>query len=203
MPAEASKINDVENTSKLVSDLQKELKQLFFENKQANKQVQSFERKQLTAQTQLENMMTERNLIKVNGKLEAKTEIDSAMKRILKAADIPDYDKIKDRANPMEPVVAKFAERGFTPLSVFTMLDIEDEDDILTFSEIKNGLKRLKIDLLDSEWQMLFKAIDKDGDNTVTLEEWQEILQPKLNAQREFMNIMKDLNINDPLILEE
>ena len=172
MPAEASKINDVENTSKLVSDLQKELKQLFFENKQANKQVQSFERKQLTAQTQLENMMTERNLIKVNGKLEAKTEIDSAMKRILKAADIPDYDKIKDRANPMEPVVAKFAERGFTPLSVFTMLDIEDEDDILTFSEIKNGLKRLKIDLLDSEWQMLFKAIDKDGDNTVTLEEW-------------------------------
>lgn len=147
--------------------------------------------------------MTERNLIKVNGKLEAKTEIDSAMKRILKAADIPDYDKIKDRANPMEPVVAKFAERGFTPLSVFTMLDIEDEDDILTFSEIKNGLKRLKIDLLDSEWQMLFKAIDKDGDNTVTLEEWQEILQPKLNAQREFMNIMKDLNINDPLILEE
>ena len=148
-------------------------------------------------------MMTERNLIKVNGKLEAKTEIDSAMKRILKAADIPDYDKIKDRANPMEPVVAKFAERGFTPLSVFTMMDIEDEDDILTFSEIKNGLKRLKIDLLDSEWQMLFKAIDKDGDNTVTLEEWQEILQPKLNAQREFMNIMKDLNINDPLILEE
>ena len=147
--------------------------------------------------------MTERNLIKVNGKLEAKTEVDSAMKRILRAADIPDYDKIKDRANPMEPVVAKFAERGFTPLSVFTMLDIEDEDDILTFSEIKNGLKRLKIDLLDSEWQMLFKAIDKDGDNTVTLEEWQEILQPKLNAQREFMNIMKDLNINDPLILEE
>ena len=40
VPAEASKINDVENTSKLVSDLQKELKQLFFENKQANKQVQ-------------------------------------------------------------------------------------------------------------------------------------------------------------------
>jgi len=28
-------------------------------------------------------------------------------------------------------------------------------------------------------------------------------LQPKLNAQREFINIMKDLNIKDPLILEE
>ena len=147
--------------------------------------------------------MRERNLVKVNGKLETKTEFDSTIKRLLKSADIPDYDKIKERANPMEPVVAKFAERGFTPLSVFSMLDIEDEDDILTFSEIKNGLKRLKIQLLDTEWQMLFQAIDKDGDGTVTMEEWQEILQPKLNAQREFINIMKDLNINDPLILEE
>ncbi len=56
------------------------------------------------------------------------------------------------------------------------MLDIEDEDDILTFDEIKNGLKRLKISLLDTEWQTLFKAIDKDGDGTVTIDEWQEIL---------------------------
>ena len=116
--------------------------------------------------------MIERNLVKVNGKLETKTEFDSTMKRILKASDIPDYDKIKDRANPLEPVVQKFADRGYTPLSVFTMLDIEDEDDILTFSEIKNGLKRLQITLLDTEWQMLFEAIDKDGDGSVTIEEW-------------------------------
>lgn len=116
--------------------------------------------------------MKEKNLVKINGKLETKTEFDSTMKRILKAADIPDYDKIKERANPLEPVVAKFAERGFTPLSVFTMLDIEDEDDILTFSEIKNGLKRLKITLLDTEWKLLFDAIDKDGDGAVTIEEW-------------------------------
>lgn len=147
--------------------------------------------------------MRERNLVKVNGKLEAKTEFESTIKRLLKSADIPDYDKIKERANPMDSVVTKFAERGFTPLSVFTILDIEDEDDILTFSEIKNGLKRLKITLLDTEWQLLFEAVDKDGDGTVTIEEWQEILQPKINAQKEFINIMKDLNINDPLVLEE
>ena len=72
----------------------------------------------------------------------------------------------------MIPVVEKFAERGFTPMSVFSMLDIEDEDDILTFSEIKNGLKRLKIHLLDTEWQQLMTAIDANGDGCVTIDEW-------------------------------
>ena len=147
--------------------------------------------------------MINKNLLKVNGKLEAKTEIPSTIKRILKSADIPDYDKIADRANPLEPVVAKFAEKGYTPLSVFTMLDIEDEDDILTFDEIKNGLKRLKIQLLDTEWKTLMAAVDANGDGAVTIEEWQEIMEPRLNAEREFINIMKGLNIKDPLLLEE
>jgi hypothetical protein len=49
--------------------------------------------------------MLQKNLLKINGKLEAKTEMDSMMKRILKSADIPDYDKIAERANPLEPVV--------------------------------------------------------------------------------------------------
>ena len=57
-------------------------------------------------------------------------------------------------------------------MSVFSMLDIEDEDDILTFSEIKNGLKRLKINLLDTEWQQLMTAIDANGDGCVTIDEW-------------------------------
>ena len=90
----------------------------------------------------------------------------------MKSADIPDYDKIAERANPLEPVVQKFAERGFTPLSAFTMMDIEDEDDILTFSEIKRGMKKLKIQLLDTEWKMLFDAIDANGDGAVTIDEW-------------------------------
>ena len=83
------------------------------------------------------------------------------------------------------------------------MLDIEDEDDILTFSEIKNGLKDLKISLLDTEWKALMTAIDANGDGAVTIEEWEDILQPRLNAQREYINIMKGLDIKDPLILEE
>ena len=83
------------------------------------------------------------------------------------------------------------------------MMDIEDEDDILTLSEIKTGMRRLKITLLDSEWKILMDAIDANGDGVITIEEWQEILQPKLNAQRDFITIMKGLNINDPLLLEE
>lgn len=88
-------------------------------------------------------------------------------------------------------------------MSAFTMMDIEDEDDILTLSEIKTGMRRLKITLLDSEWKILMDAIDANGDGVITIEEWQEILQPKLNAQRDFITIMKGLNINDPLLLEE
>ena len=40
VPAEASAVTDKESTDKLTADLQKQLKQLFFENKQTNKQVQ-------------------------------------------------------------------------------------------------------------------------------------------------------------------
>ena len=29
--------------------------------------------------------------------------------------DIPDYDKIKARENPLDPVVKKFEENGYTP----------------------------------------------------------------------------------------
>lgn len=39
VPAEAGNVNDNESNSKMVQDLQKQLKQLFFENKQTNKQV--------------------------------------------------------------------------------------------------------------------------------------------------------------------
>jgi len=110
VPAEAKAAVDAESTVKLASDLQKELRQLFFENKQNNRQMQQMERRRLTVQSQLDDLMIKRNLVKVNGKLEAKKEFQSTLKRILKSADIPDYDKIAERVNPMEPVVAKFAE---------------------------------------------------------------------------------------------
>ena len=75
VPPEASKVHDNESNSKLVNDLQKQLKQLFFENKQVSKEVQKTEKLKNSAQAKLEKIMLDRNLIKINGKMEAKTEI--------------------------------------------------------------------------------------------------------------------------------
>ena len=150
----------------------------------------------------LEKLMHEKNLVKVNGKLEAKTEYKSTIQRLMKSADIPDYDKIAERQNPLDPVVKKFEENGYTPTQAFIAFD-EDEDEVLTLEEIKDGVKCLKIDLLDTERKLLFDNIDKNSDGVLTLEEWVAVLQPRLNAQREYIQIMKDLDIHDPLILEE
>ena len=102
----------------------------------------------------------------------------------------------------MEAVVKRFEENGYTPTQAFIAFD-EDDDEVLTLEEIKEGVKCLKIDLLDTEKKLLFENIDKNSDGVLTLEEWVGVLQPQLNAQREYIQIMKDLDIHDPLVLEE
>jgi len=37
----------------------------------------------------------------------------------------------------------------------------------------------------------------------LTQEEWKSILTPKISAQKEYVSIMKNIDINDPLELEE
>lgn len=76
----------------------------------------SFDQQRHAAEVKLEKLMHEKGLIKVNGKLETKsTAFKPTVRRKLKSDDIPDYDKIAERANPMDPVVAKFEENGYTP----------------------------------------------------------------------------------------
>ena len=104
----------------------------------------------------------------------------------MKSADIPDYDKLAERENPLDPVVKKFEENGYTVTQAFIAFD-DDEDEVLTLEEIKEGVKCLKIDLLDTERKLLFDNIDKNSDGVLTLEEWVEVLQPRLNAQREYI----------------
>lgn len=59
------------------------------------------------------------------------------------------------------------------------------------------------IKLMDDEWQKLVDVIDADCDGVLTCDEWVKVLDPKLDAQKQFTDIMKDIDISDPLDLEE
>lgn len=50
VPAEAANVNDNESNSKMVRDLQSQLKHLFFENKQTNKTVNQIEKRKIGVQ---------------------------------------------------------------------------------------------------------------------------------------------------------
>ena len=47
------------------------------------------------------------------------------------------------------------------------------------------------------------KIIDANSDGVLTLDEWQAILEPRVNAQTHYMEIMGAVNITDPLVLQE
>jgi hypothetical protein len=49
----------------------------------------------------------------------------------------------------------------------------------------------------------LVKAIDSDKNGVVTLREWRELLEPELTAERDFRAIMCNVDIDDPIDLEE
>lgn len=82
------------------------------------------------------------------------------------------------------------------------MLD-EDMDEVLTIKEITNGMKHHNIVLTDEEWKEFLKAIDANSDGVLSLEEWENILVPKVKAQTDMYAIMGSINISDPLVLEE
>lgn len=160
------------------------------------------EKQRTSSMIQLENYLTKNNLQRVHGKIQPQTQEEDPLDRELRLNQIPSYEKLAARANPLEAVVKKFEERGYKPSQAFTIFD-DDEDEVLTIQEIKNGMKLMNIDLLDSEWKLLLDSMDENADGVLTLDEWEQTLKPRLNAQREFIKIMKDLNINDPLVMEE
>jgi Ca2+-binding EF-hand superfamily protein len=89
--------------------------------------------------------------------------------------DIPNYDKIKVKENPMESVVKKLEEKGLDPKRAFYAFD-EDCDEVLTVEEIKKGLKYHKVYLLDNEMRELVRAMDDNHDGVVSITEWENIL---------------------------
>jgi len=61
----------------------------------------------------------------------------------------------------------------------------------------------LKIRLTDAQWHELLGAIDVNSDGVLTRPEWREILAPKIAAQTDYQKLMGNVNIPDPLSLEE
>ena len=109
----------------------------------------------------------------------------------------------KEEQNPMKAIVDKFAEKGFNDAeNAFDMLD-DNGDGVLTIKEIQDGMKFHNILLSDEEWETFRLAIDKNGDGVLDLDEWLEILTPKIDLADKLYKIMGDINIKDPLVLEE
>ena len=61
----------------------------------------------------------------------------------------------------------------------------------------------LKIRLTDEQWYKLLQAIDLNSDGVLTREEWRQILAPKIATQTDYVKLMGNVNIPDPLSLEE
>ena len=96
----------------------------------------------------------------------------------------------------------KFEARGYTPSDLFFAFD-QDLDEVLSIQEIKDGLRTEQIELTDTEMTALIDAIDVNHDGICTEEEWVGLFKSKFDAQREYINAMGNIDINDPLDLEE
>lgn len=89
-------VTDKEGMTKEVADLSEALKQIFFENKQIQKQTETFDKKRRVAMMQLERTMKERNLVRINGILQPKPDFTTSRHKV-NNDDIPDYDKVKQK----------------------------------------------------------------------------------------------------------
>ena len=137
------------------------------------------EKKKRQEEAELDRIKKEKNLITVNGMLQvSKNELEKHIGGF-NISEIPNFDKLeKEKVNPLEPVVKKIEERGFTLEMAFSLLD-DNCDEILTIQEITTGLKNIGVDLTNEEYKELVKSIDRNGDGVLTLEEFVQTMQPR------------------------
>ena len=102
----------------------------------------------------------------------------------------------------MDPIIAKFAEKGYDAEGAFDMLD-DNGDGVLTIQEIKDGMKMHKIELSDDQWDKFLSIIDANSDGVLDFDEWMAILTPRVAAAGDLYKLMGGVNISDPLVLEE
>ncbi|CDW82059.1 ef hand family protein [Stylonychia lemnae] len=205
VPEHAKLVIDDEKLVKELADLKKRFKETILENMKVCNNIKMVEKKKRDKETLLDKVMSDKNLITINGALTVQQESKNSTGLLygIKLEDIPDFDKLaQERINPLDSIVKKFEQKGITIEQAFDLFD-DDEDRVLTMQEIKKGIKNQRIELLDSEYQELIKVIDKNSDGVLTMEEWVNCLNPKYDAEKEFRQIMQNVDIDDPLILEE
>eukprot|EP00347_Sterkiella_histriomuscorum_P000238 403376652 len=209
VPEHAKLVVDDEKLSKELMDLKRRFKETNIENLKISSNIELIEAKKREKEALVDKIMNEKNLVLINGSYKMQNSGQSGNKNNtslfygIKMEDIPDFDKIaKEKINPLDSIVKKIENKGMTLEQAFNLFD-DDGDEVLTVQEIKNGIKMQGIALLDTEMLDLIKAIDANSDGVLTLEEWINTLNPKFDAEKEFRAIMQNIDIDDPLILEE
>jgi Ca2+-binding EF-hand superfamily protein len=117
---------------------------------------------------------------------------------------IPEYEKggLKEKVSPLDSLVKKFERQGYTVEQAFYLFD-DNGDGLLTSKEVRAGFRDQELDALDTEIDALVVAIDKDANGMVSLPEWVAVLSPKLEVEKDFRAIMSNVDIDDPIDLEE
>ena len=199
---------DVLDAKALEDELKALMKELITERDDARQHVTNIfvaEQKHQEARRGLDAVLQERKLlINKSGQVSKQPDPQEIfdMSGIDTAKLLADAEAAVAKKNPLEPIVNKFAELGYDTEGAFEMLD-EDGDGALTRKEIEDGMAFHKIILSPDEWTAFWNAIDANSDGVLDLDEWQSILEPQVNAQTGYMAIMGNVNISDPLVLEE
>lgn len=150
VPEFAKLVVDDEGLQKELMDLKRKLREKNLENIKVQSNIKLVERKKRETENILDSLISSKSLITVNGIMEVANLRSTDFK--IRMEDIPDFDKLEKKENPLEPVVDKIAARGYTLEQCFTLFD-ENGDEILSKEEIKEGLKNQEIKLTAQEME--------------------------------------------------
>jgi len=183
VPEHAKMVIDEEGQSKEVMDLKRRLKEVYAENRKIQANLKQADKKKREVDSQLDSLMTSKNLVENNGLIEAATAQSKLLSQLGFDKGIPQYKEVykEERENPCDSIVKKIEAKGYDLEQIFQVLD-DNMDELLTTNEIKMGLKFQGIELLDTEMKTLLQQIDKNSDGVLTLDEWIECLKPKFEV---------------------
>ena len=79
----------------------------------------------------------------------------------------------------------------------------DDQDGVLTMMEIRNNINKIGLDLTPKEQTLLIQQLDENSDGTITKEEFNKLLNPAIAKHKKYKELIGDININNPIAIEE